>query len=199
MPGTSVTPTSSAAADAAAHPSAVSWSVIATTSSPARAAARTSSAGVSVPSLARECVCRSMRTGATLGRRNPVATTGTGSHTHRVSHFTPPPPPWWADDLLAAVGRAFVETGAGTPGWPDPHPDRRPLDEEYSRCLDPRKYAILGTRLDAWARVLTERGAAVEERDGPQRSFVPATSEALALLVVTTEVGGAPFGLEVRV
>ncbi len=53
MPGTSSSPAGRAAL-AAAQPAVVSWSVIATTSSPASAAARTSSAGLSVPSLAVE-------------------------------------------------------------------------------------------------------------------------------------------------
>src|ERR1700754_109457 len=49
------------AAAAGRPPAVVSWSVIATTSSPAAAAAVISSAGVSVPSLAVEWACRSMR------------------------------------------------------------------------------------------------------------------------------------------
>ncbi|MFC6042983.1 DUF6226 family protein [Nocardioides hankookensis] len=112
--------------------------------------------------------------------------------------FTPPPPPRppWADDLLAEVGRAFVETGATTPGWPDPHPDRHPLEEEYSRVLDPGKYRILGTRLDAWARVLDERDVAAEEREGLRRSLVPTRPGALTLVALTTEVDGAPYGLD---
>src|SRR5690242_14488818 len=60
MPGTRVSPRGSSAA-AAAHPSLVSWSVRATTSRPAAAAAATSPAGVSVPSDTEEWVCRSIR------------------------------------------------------------------------------------------------------------------------------------------
>ena len=55
-------PARAAAATASACPPVVSWSVSATTSRPAAAALRTSSAGVSVPSEAVEWVCRSMRT-----------------------------------------------------------------------------------------------------------------------------------------
>ena len=62
MPRTSVIPTSSAVRAAAAQPSAVSWSVSPSTSSPAAPAARTSSSAVCVPSLARVWVWRSMRT-----------------------------------------------------------------------------------------------------------------------------------------
>ncbi len=64
-----------------------------------------------------------------------------------------------AADLVPEVDRAFTVTGAATPGWPNPHPDlASPADEEYSRCLDPAKYLILGARLDAWQQVLEERG-----------------------------------------
>ena len=37
--------------------------------------------------------------------------------------------------LLDAVDAAFEQTGAGFARWPAPHPDRAPLDEEYSRIL----------------------------------------------------------------
>src|SRR5690349_16357991 len=62
MPGTSSTPTSAAVTAASSHPSALSWSVRATTSRPADAAARTRSAGRSVPSGRGEWVWRSIRT-----------------------------------------------------------------------------------------------------------------------------------------
>ena len=56
MPGMSVTPTRADSAAASAHPAVESWSVSATVPRPAAAAARTSSAGVSVPSETLECV-----------------------------------------------------------------------------------------------------------------------------------------------
>ena len=59
-PRTSDMPAGSAAT-AASHPPVVSWSVRASTSTPAAAAAATSSAGESVPSELVECVWRSMR------------------------------------------------------------------------------------------------------------------------------------------
>src|SRR4051812_44741758 len=59
-PRTSNMPVGSVAA-AALHPLVVSWSVRATTSRPAAAAAATSSTGESVPSEAVEWVCRSIR------------------------------------------------------------------------------------------------------------------------------------------
>lgn len=71
--------------------------------------------------------------------------------------------------LRDAMATAFATTGATTPPWPDPHARREsPLDEEYSRLLDPGKYRILSARWDAWAQALTGRGlAAVEEVDDP--------------------------------
>ena len=56
MPGTSPMPSSRALAEASAQPAVWSWSVNATTSSPAAAAAVTRSAGDSVPSEMCECV-----------------------------------------------------------------------------------------------------------------------------------------------
>src|SRR5690349_16404615 len=55
------------AAAASPQPPVVSWSVIASTSTPARWAAATSSAGESVPSEAVEWVCRSISGGDTTG------------------------------------------------------------------------------------------------------------------------------------
>src|SRR3712207_5646416 len=66
MPGRSATPTAGTAWVAAAHPDVVSWSVSATTSSPAAAATPRTASGESVPSEAVECTCRSMRTVVTL-------------------------------------------------------------------------------------------------------------------------------------
>src|SRR5919107_2298633 len=60
MPGTTVRP-GGRAASAADQPAVVSWSVSATTSSPAPRAVARSSAGVSVPSDTEEWVCRSIR------------------------------------------------------------------------------------------------------------------------------------------
>lgn len=66
--------------------------------------------------------------------------------------------------LLSEVEAAFAVTGAGTPGWPDPHGGtREPRPEEYSRCPDPGKYRILAARGAAWVDVLTRLGLADEE------------------------------------
>lgn len=84
--------------------------------------------------------------------------------------------PLLSDDILALLDEVegeFAETGAGTPGWEDPHlradgGTRGSRDEEYSRCLEPGKYRILWTRAEAWIRVLTARGwaEAVSVEDG---------------------------------
>ena len=60
------------------------------------------------------------------------------------------------EELIAAVDAAFVETGRGLSGWPDPHPDRRPLEEEYSRVTNPQRWAILAARAEAWFKALTD-------------------------------------------
>ena len=65
-----------------------------------------------------------------------------------------------ASELLAAVNRAFEVTGRGLSPWPDPHPDRSPLDEEYSRLLDPAKWWIVGARARAWMVALVAAGGA---------------------------------------
>jgi hypothetical protein len=71
--------------------------------------------------------------------------------------------------LLAAVEEAFERTALGLRRWDDPHPDRAPTDDEYSRCLDPAKWSIIVARAEAWVEALetvgladVERGATVE-------------------------------------
>src|SRR5207247_6701829 len=66
------------AARASAWPATVSWSVSATTSSPARAARRITSAGGSVPSEALLCTCRSARIkgAASKGQRSSGSVQG---------------------------------------------------------------------------------------------------------------------------
>src|SRR5947209_19446094 len=66
VPGTRVTPVAGTAAAASAQPAVVSWSVRATTSSPAEAASSSTAAGGEVPSEAVEWTWRSIRTEATL-------------------------------------------------------------------------------------------------------------------------------------
>jgi Family of unknown function (DUF6226) len=68
-------------------------------------------------------------------------------------------------DLLASVDATFEVTGRRFAAWPDPHPDRSPLDEEYSRVADPGKWRIIGARAEAWLVALVEVGLATVERD----------------------------------
>src|SRR4051812_28723044 len=122
------------------------------------------------------------------------------------------PHPAWLDDLLTGVGQAFEVTGAETPGWSDPHPDRNPSEAEYSRCLDPAKYRILQTRIDGWVRVLVSRGIAASDTVSPTawtgavrrpdgwrrvRRLAPARPGSLGVLLGETVVDGEPFGVDV--
>ena len=64
--------------------------------------------------------------------------------------------------LLAAVERAFEQTGDGSMRWPDPHPDHSSVpDEAYSRLTDPSRWRLLGARTDAWLHALSAAGLAV--------------------------------------
>jgi Family of unknown function (DUF6226) len=72
-------------------------------------------------------------------------------------------------ELLAAVDAAFAVTARGLIPWPDPHPDRSPLDEEYSRVLDAAKWRIIGARAEAWIVALVDAALAVIERDASVR------------------------------
>ncbi|WP_340562299.1 DUF6226 family protein [Streptomyces sp. GSL17-111] len=67
--------------------------------------------------------------------------------------------------LLAAVADRFAVTGAATPPWPDPHPERTaPREEEYARCSAPERYRILAARAEAWTQALTAAGLASAHR-----------------------------------
>lgn len=127
--------------------------------------------------------------------------------------FDPPAHPAWFGKLVAEVAHAFETTGADTPGWPDPHPDRDPAEDEYSRCLDPAKYRILDARLDAWTDVLARDIARVDELtsgawlDAPRRPddharvrrVAPVVPGGLTLVVANTVVDGEPFGLDLGI
>ncbi|MDQ2852708.1 MAG: DUF6226 family protein [Actinomycetota bacterium] len=130
----------------------------------------------------------------------------------RMDDFDAPPRAAWFGPLLEKVDLVFEVTGADTPNWPSPHPDRSPLDEEYSRVSDVGKYRILDARVEAWVRVLAEAGLAVTS-DVPSEEWIcaarpadelsrvrqirPTVRGGLGLLFANTLVGGAPFGLDV--
>ncbi len=67
-------------------------------------------------------------------------------------------------ELLSRVDASFVETGAGFEPWDDPHPDRMPADEEYSRVTNPAKWRIVGARADAWLNALVDASVATVDR-----------------------------------
>ena len=106
-------------------------------------------------------------------------------------------------ELLAAVDAAFQFSAYASTGWPDPHPNRAPLQEEYSRLSDPGKWRIIGARADAWLVALVDTGLATLERDIPIRwrvppmtapsrtdRLVPAAAGALPLVVARCRFGG---------
>lgn len=96
-------------------------------------------------------------------------------------------------ELLAAVDGAFAVTGRGLAPWPNPHPDRMPLDEEYSRLLDPAKWRIIGARAEAWLVALVLAGLAVTDSDASVRWRVePRTVISRADRVVPVAPGALP-------
>lgn len=110
--------------------------------------------------------------------------------------------------LRDAMTAAFVTTGSATPSWPDPHAwSGEPLEEEYSRLLDPGKYRILRARWDAWVQALTGFGLGVVEEVGdpvgawgealsdlPERTvrLRPVRAGALPLLLGSDSLDGVP-------
>ena len=109
-------------------------------------------------------------------------------------------------ELERAVDVAFADTARDLAPWPDPHPDRMPLDEEYSRVTDGAKYLIIGARLDAWLTALDQHELIdVDVVEQPTwldpnpylaalsvERIVPRRPGALALIVCRTELGDVP-------
>lgn len=105
--------------------------------------------------------CRSstfMRTTSHAGSPSAISVRGREAHGHHSDVRSVP-------ELVAAVEAAFVETGRRLATWPDPHPDRSPYDDEYSRVTDPGKWRIVGARADAWLAALAETALAEVEFD----------------------------------
>ncbi|MBL7500768.1 hypothetical protein I6A84_44495 [Frankia sp. CNm7] len=109
------------------------------------------------------------------------------------------------DALLAAVDARFAQTSRGLSPWPDPHPDRSPVDEEYSRLTNPGRYRILGARIEAWFAALADAGLARVERNADARwervpgtritrtdRAVPHAAGALPLVVARSRLGDVP-------
>lgn len=97
-------------------------------------------------------------------------------------------------ELLAAVDAAFEITRRGLAQWPDPHPDRSPLDVEYSRLTDPGRWRIIGARVDAWFVALVAAGLAAVERDASIRWRVnPRTVISRTDRIAPVAAGALPF------
>ena len=97
-------------------------------------------------------------------------------------------------ELLDAVDEAFAFTGRGLAPWPDPHPDRSPRDEEYSRLSDPAKWRIVGARADAWVVDPRAAGLVEVERNAPIRwEAPPRTVLSRTDRLVPHVVGGLPL------
>ena len=74
-----------------------------------------------------------------------------------------------ATALLPAVDAAFARLRGDLADWPDPHPDGSPpLEEEYSRSLEPEKYRLLTARADAWVEAIAAAGLGVAQERAPQ-------------------------------
>nr|WP_246283817.1 DUF6226 family protein [Nocardioides perillae] len=109
--------------------------------------------------------------------------------------------------MLAEVDRTFARTGAATPGWPDPWPERDAPQAAYSRVTDPGRHRILDARLAAWEEVLVDRGLARVERPealtwvpsprlpqlgGQPTLLVPTAPGALTFVAVSAAAGDLP-------
>lgn len=92
--------------------------------------------------------------------------------------------------LLPAVEEHFARRDPALVTWPAPHPERAPLEEEYSRCLDPGKYRIIAARARAWATALAERVIAeVSDADG-NLTITPHAPDTLRVQVRSTGFDG---------
>ena len=96
-----------------------------------------------------------------------------------------------ADQLVEAVGAAFAETGYGLAAWPDPHPDRAPLDAEYSRVTDPYKWRIVGARAEAWVAALADAGLAEVAPDAEVIWAAPPSTLMTRATRITPHAAGA--------
>jgi hypothetical protein len=94
-------------------------------------------------------------------------------------------------ELFEAVDAAFEITGRGLAPWPDPHPDRSPLDEEYSRLIDPHKWRIVGARADAWLAAVADLGLAAVQPDAEVQWATQPSTEISRIDRATPHAAGA--------
>lgn len=97
----------------------------------------------------------------------------------------------WFSSLVVRVDAAFAVTGHAHAPWADPHPDRSPRDDEYSRVTNPAKWRIIGARADAWIEALTASGLADVERPREPRWREPPRTDVHRADVVTPRRPGA--------
>ena len=76
-------------------------------------------------------------------------------------------------ELRRTMEEVYRRDAGHLPTWPDPHADRSPTDDEYSRVLDPGKWRVVTARADAWATALTELGVAEMKRDAAVEWGIP--------------------------
>lgn len=96
------------------------------------------------------------------------------------------------EELIELVEREFARPSRGLDRWPDPHPDRQPADNEYSRVTDARRYRIVGARADSWAAVAVELDLAVTH-DRVEWADPPPTHLRRPYVVVPKAIGAMPI------
>jgi hypothetical protein len=67
--------------------------------------------------------------------------------------------------LLKRVEHTYLAAPDRPAPWSDPHRNREPDDDEYSRVTDAQKWRIVGVRADAWIDALVSAGVATVEAD----------------------------------
>lgn len=95
------------------------------------------------------------------------------------------------DELVELVERMFERVSVDVASWPDPHPDRRRDDGEYSRVTNAARYRILGARADAWADAAIGAGLAIVQ-GRVEWAHAPQTHFHRPYLVVPRAVGALP-------
>lgn len=74
-----------------------------------------------------------------------------------------------ATALLPGVEESFGSLRGELADWANPRPGgAQPLEEEYSRCLDPHRYRLLGVRAEAWIETVTAAGVGVARSVAPE-------------------------------
>jgi hypothetical protein len=100
-------------------------------------------------------------------------------------------------DVLRALDTEWASRPEHAVAWPDPHPERDPDTDEYSRVTDPERYRVVGARAEAWIAVLVRLGLAeagpVPVPDGGAAvQLLPFAPDAQPVLVTTRELEGVP-------